>query len=144
MILPKTICYSLETPRINLNYCGTDLLILDILLEYSACWNTTKWFCGLVGYGICLTRRTSPVRSWAESFFFIFVYLRYNSSLSAIRSSFANKRRYVFFLQKLRVIDELLFALCASTSVTLEFILGLRNFCSKSSQFEAYRRNSER
>ena len=27
------------------------------------------WFRGLVGYGICLTRRTSPVRSWAKSFF---------------------------------------------------------------------------
>ena len=29
----------------------------------------TRWFRGLVGYGICLTRRTSPVRSWAKSFF---------------------------------------------------------------------------
>ena len=29
------------------------------------------WFRGLVGYGICLTRITSPVRSWAESFFFL-------------------------------------------------------------------------
>ena len=29
-----------------------------------------KRFRGLVGYGICLTRRTSPVRSWAKSFNF--------------------------------------------------------------------------
>ena len=28
-----------------------------------------NWFRGLVGYGICLTRRTSPVRSWAKSVF---------------------------------------------------------------------------
>lgn len=31
-------------------------------------------FCGLVGYGVCFTRRKSPVRSWAESsvrFFFL-------------------------------------------------------------------------
>jgi len=33
--------------------------------------NSSKWFRGLVGYGICLTRRTSPVRSWAKSLFFL-------------------------------------------------------------------------
>ena len=33
-----------------------------------------NWFDGLVGYGICLTRRTSPVRSWVESnVFFYFI-----------------------------------------------------------------------
>ena len=31
--------------------------------------NARNWFRGLVGYGICLTRRTSPVRSWAKSVF---------------------------------------------------------------------------
>ncbi|CUM50730.1 unnamed protein product [Debaryomyces tyrocola] len=35
-------------------------------------------FRGLVGYGICLTRRTSPVRSWAKSSFF-FVRLKLQS-----------------------------------------------------------------
>ena len=33
---------------------------------------STNWFRGLVGYGICLTRITSPVRSWAESIIFDF------------------------------------------------------------------------
>ena len=31
----------------------------------------SRWFRGLVGHGICLTRRTSPVRSWAKSFFYV-------------------------------------------------------------------------
>ncbi|KAG7743479.1 hypothetical protein KL932_002220 [Ogataea haglerorum] len=29
----------------------------------------SNWLRGLVGYGICLTRRGSPVRSWARSYF---------------------------------------------------------------------------
>ena len=33
------------------------------------------WFRGLVGYGICLTRRTSPVRSWAKSYFLFATFL---------------------------------------------------------------------
>lgn len=31
-------------------------------------------FCGLVGYGVCFTRRKSPVRSWAEPFAFTFFF----------------------------------------------------------------------
>ncbi|CUM51355.1 unnamed protein product [Debaryomyces tyrocola] len=38
--------------------------------------SSKNWFRGLVGYGICLTRRTSPVRSWAKSFFFSFLILQ--------------------------------------------------------------------
>ena len=43
----------------------------------SVIFNKLTWFRGLVGYGICLTRRTSPVRSWAKSFiFFKFLFLK--------------------------------------------------------------------
>ena len=37
--------------------------------KIGAFFDISKWFRGLVGYGICLTRITSPVRSWAESIF---------------------------------------------------------------------------
>ena len=39
--------------------------------KIGAFFDISKWFRGLVGYGICLTRITSPVRSWAESTFFL-------------------------------------------------------------------------
>lgn len=54
------------------------LVWLSVSFVYT---NKLIWFRGLVGYGICLTRRTSPVRSWAKSFnfFCLFAAFSYNS-----------------------------------------------------------------
>ena len=50
---------------------------------YSLCHNNhVISFRGLVGYGICLTRRTSPVRSWAKSVAFLFLQLLKDSLLN--------------------------------------------------------------
>ena len=54
------------------------LVWLSVSFVYT---NKLIWFRGLVGYGICLTRRTSPVRSWAKSFNYFFIFF-YASSLS--------------------------------------------------------------
>ena len=52
----------------SFNYLNLLYLPRDRMLNFT----NMKWFDGLVGHGICLTRRTSPVRSWVESIFLIF------------------------------------------------------------------------
>lgn len=46
----------------------TEVVDLDVYNHYNY-ENVKKRFRSLVGYGVCFTRRRSPVRSWAEPFF---------------------------------------------------------------------------
>ena len=68
---PIWVPNSIYLPMKMINQHKNDLLGSDSSSYTFRAFHTSRnWFRGLVGYGICLTRRTSPVRSWAKSVFF--------------------------------------------------------------------------
>lgn len=65
---PIWVPNSIHLPMKMINQHKNDLLGSDSSsYTFRAFYTPRNWFRGLVGYGICLTRRTSPVRSWAKS-----------------------------------------------------------------------------
>ncbi len=68
------------------------------------------WFGGVVGYHICLTHRRSPVRSRAESSFFLFLLLLFSHS-SRLLLSFSFRVRVLCGFHTVFIFPLFLFSL---------------------------------
>ena len=66
-----------------------------------------KWFRGLVGHGICLTRRTSPVRSWAKSLTFLNLsrYFFFSYAAMSVSTVYTFSDEYIFLREISTILD---------------------------------------